>query len=116
MMQADDIRTLFFTIGIITLIILLFFAFVRMMNYGELENDEKNVFNKFMKGLSISTLLGFSAYIFMPSTNTIAAMVVLPKITSPEAVNTIKTSAHEIYDAALQALKTLSEPTKEKKE
>lgn len=44
---------------------------------------------------------------FMPGTKTIAAMVVLPKLTSPQALDAMGSEAKELYDLAKGALKNL---------
>lgn len=55
-----------------------------------------------------------AAGIFMPSTKTIAAMIVLPKITSPQAIDTMSKESRDIYDLAKKALANLADekPTK----
>src|SRR6185312_11361876 len=45
-----------------------------------------------------------AAGIFMPSTKTIAAMIVLPKITSPQAIDTVSKESRDIYELAKKAL------------
>jgi hypothetical protein len=52
----------------------------------------------------------------MPSTKTIAAMIVLPKITSPQAINTMSKESRDIYDLAKRALTKLvdDKPDQEK--
>lgn len=42
--------------------------------------------------------------VFTPSTKTVAAMVVLPKITSPKALNAMGSEARDLYELAKQAL------------
>jgi len=41
-----------------------------------------------------------AAGIFMPSSKTIAAMIVLPKITSPQAIDTVSKESRDIYELA----------------
>ena len=50
-----------------------------------------------------------AAAILMPSTNTIAAMIVLPKITSPQAIDTMSKESRDIYDLAKKALTKLAD-------
>lgn len=45
---------------------------------------------------------------FMPGTKTIAAMVVLPKITSPQALDAMGNEAKELYGLAKDALRNLA--------
>lgn len=56
-----------------------------------------------------------AAATFMPSTKTIAAMIVLPKITSPQAIDTMSKESRDIYDLAKRALTKLADdkPAKE---
>ena len=46
---------------------------------------------------------------FMPSTKTVAAMIVLPKITSPQAIDTMSKESRDIYDLAKKALTKLAD-------
>ena len=50
-----------------------------------------------------------AAGVLMPSTKTIAAMVVLPKITSPQAIDTMSKESRDIYDLAKKALTKLAD-------
>jgi hypothetical protein len=50
-----------------------------------------------------------AAGILMPSTKTIAAMIVLPKITSPQAIDTMSKESRDIYDLAKKALTKLAD-------
>lgn len=58
-----------------------------------------------------------AAGILMPSTKTVAAMIVLPKITSPQALDTMSKESRDIYDLAKKALTKLADdkPATEKK-
>jgi hypothetical protein len=49
---------------------------------------------------------------FMPDTKTIATMVVLPKITSPAALDTLGTTGKELYGIAREALQGLADRAK----
>lgn len=46
---------------------------------------------------------------FTPSSKTIAAMIVLPKITSPQAIDTVSKESRDIYELAKKALANLAE-------
>lgn len=50
-----------------------------------------------------------AAAIFMPSTKTIAAMIVLPKVTSPQAIDTMSKESRDLYQLAKQALVNLAD-------
>lgn len=50
-----------------------------------------------------------AAGIFMPSSKTIAAMIVLPKITTPQAIDTMSKESRDIYDLAKKALANLAD-------
>ena len=50
-----------------------------------------------------------AAAIFMPSSKTIAAMIVLPKITTPQAIDTMSKESRGIYDMAKKALANLAD-------
>jgi heme/copper-type cytochrome/quinol oxidase subunit 2 len=56
-----------------------------------------------------------AAGMFMPSSKTIAAMIVLPKITTPQAIDTMSKESRDIYDLAKKALANLADdkPAKE---
>lgn len=50
-----------------------------------------------------------AAGILMPSSKTIAAMIVLPKITSPQALDTMGKESRDIYELAKKALANLAD-------
>jgi heme/copper-type cytochrome/quinol oxidase subunit 2 len=50
-----------------------------------------------------------AAGMFMPSSKTIAAMIVLPKITTPQAIDTMSKESRDIYDLAKKALANLAD-------
>lgn len=50
--------------------------------------------------------------IFMPNTKTIATMVVLPKITSPAAMNALGEKGEQLYSIAREALQGLADRAK----
>ena len=50
-----------------------------------------------------------AAGIFMPTSKTIAAMIVLPKITSPQALDTMGKESRDIYELAKKALANLAD-------
>lgn len=50
---------------------------------------------------------------FIPNSKTLAAMVLLPTITSDKVIDTISPEAKELYGLTKDALKNLSHPTKE---
>lgn len=52
----------------------------------------------------------------MPNTNTIATMVVLPKITSPAALNAMGEKGEQLYNIATQALQGMVDKNKQPNE
>lgn len=50
-----------------------------------------------------------AAATFMPTSKTIAAMIVLPKITSPQALDTMGKESRDIYELAKKALANLAD-------
>lgn len=53
---------------------------------------------------------------FLPSSRTAAAMIVLPAITSAEVRSAVAPEAKELYELAKDALRSVGKPAPEKKE
>ena len=64
---------------------------------------------KYAKRLIPVAVLLASISFLVPSSKTIAAMIVLPKITSPQALDTMGKESRDIYELAKKALSKLAD-------
>lgn len=120
MMQADSIGCMLFACFIIftllTGVILFGGAIATDCGTGYGSRDEET----WSSCKSYAVRMGILSFIFgtlcalMPSTKTIAVMIVLPKVTSPEALDKISHEAGDIYNIAKDALKNLAKPEEKK--
>lgn len=86
--------------------------------YGRSKNELQSRADEYVANLSMAKrvrkwLVGSAVALicintFMPGTRTIAAMVVLPKITSPQALDAMGNEAKELYGLAKDALRNLA--------
>ena len=99
-LQLDSINSAFFVCPFLTLGAIAFIAFV---SDGEAVFDESEKrFYKWPKVVSGICAVMLFISIFIPSTKTMAAMVVIPAIANNE---TIRKESGELYDLAKQALR-----------
>lgn len=112
-MQMDTI-----ILGLVLLGLLLFFGGMMFaFGYGEEGYTGSAVFCAF---LSFMGFLMLVSTMFLPSTKTSAAMIVLPAITNDKVVDTVAPEARELYELAKDALKNMGakdakkEPAEEK--
>jgi hypothetical protein len=118
-MMADDVKGIFgfmaATLGIATIVCFCGRAITSSTVYASDIREESPdwrvwqtwiVFTKRVPLLFAATLVVST---FMPSTKTIAAMIVLPKITSPQALDTMGKESRDIYELAKKALANLAD-------
>jgi hypothetical protein len=111
MFKANDIQAAFGVIGVLGGISLLILAIM----YGFAVNSEQSeesvtllkTYLKFVIAVLIPSVLIAT---FIPSTQTMAAMYILPKLTSPEAIKIYKEEGGELYTLTKQALQSLIKP------
>lgn len=80
--------------------------------FGAAESHEGA--SRFGKRSIIASFFLFSIFLLTPSTSTVAAMIVLPKVTSPEALDALGKEGKELYGLAKKALTDLAEDKHEK--
>lgn len=119
MMQADSIGSVSFFICVV-------FGFLSVVGlightisniYAEQDDEAKSFRDGIAKPFKWSVAVFFIAILmqaFVPSTKTIAVMVVLPKVTSPQALDAMGSEAKDIYLLAKDALRSLSKEEKPK--
>jgi heme/copper-type cytochrome/quinol oxidase subunit 2 len=115
--QADSISDALGVIAVISGFIFIIALFVRPAAKSSMDEDDGAALA--YKACSIAVWLCpflVVAGILMPSTKTIAAMIVLPKITSPQTLDTMGKESRDIYELAKRALTKLvdDKPDQEK--
>lgn len=94
--------------------VLLIAAFMVSMESNFKESDALTQRWKKFLGAAVATL---AVTALIPSTSTMAAMYILPKLTSPEVVEPVSREAKELYSLAKKALANVAkEPAEEAKE
>lgn len=106
-MQLDSIGVGLFLFGVA-------FLFAAWVFASATEYDEVRSLRPAWICLSIGLLL-WMVDVFVPSTKTAAAMIVLPAITSESATSVVAPEARELYDLAKDALRHAAGKDDEKK-
>lgn len=125
LMQADSICLLFGFLAIISGIAFVITTTGRCMSAAYVSDSERAekrgdwlTWNAFVRLHHWAMAFFFPALListFMPGTKTIATMIVLPKITSPAAMQKLGEKGEELYNItreALQGLADRAKPTK----
>lgn len=111
MFKANDIQTIFTVIATLTCIGLGILLIIYLINTlaQNMEPDENNalLLKKGIKYFIFVVIPSLFIATFTPSTQTIAAMYILPKLTSPEAIKVYKEEGGELYTLTKQALQSL---------
>ena len=122
LMQADSIRAIFWTATILLVVALAFAVVIGAVEAADLPDWE--IEGKKGDYPKVEAIRRFRNRLFvwlipvaliagaLPSTKTIAAMIVLPKITSPAALNAMGEKGQQLYDLTLKALDKLAAPEK----
>jgi len=108
--QADTISSALALIAVLSSMIFIIAIFIKPAAKSDMDTDQGAALAYKMCRIAIWVcpfLIG--AGILMPSTKTIAAMIVLPKITSPQAIDTMSKESRDIYDLAKKALTKLAD-------
>ena len=84
--------------------LVLYASAASMVKYTEAPYGEVPSFKKEQNAVKLAIVLGFTA-IMIPSKQTMAAMYILPKLTSKEFVEPVTAEAKEIYQLLKKALK-----------
>lgn len=110
-MQLDNIGA-FFTLVTIVPVVGAFVGLVVMpLTLDYVDDDHWPLIRKVLTRLLLFVWLPAGLVsVFIPSSKTAAAMLVLPALTSDAAVETIAPEAREIYNLAKQALRNVAEP------
>jgi|ERR1700761_727452 len=121
MMQADSITNALVVISIITGCLFVFGIAIYVITKGCADHDaEAESVNRAIASplKYVSIVFGISMLMdaLMPSTKTIALMVVLPKVTSPQAIDAMGSEAKDVYLLAKDALRTLAKDGSDKKD
>lgn len=107
LLQMDSLNT---ALGIILLmlslllVVLTFHACMEGWDYYEGKSIYKKCAWAFLVTLPLATLC--------PSTKTVAAMIVLPRVTSPQALDAMGKEGQELYALAKKALENLADDKK----
>lgn len=113
MFQADGISALFGVLSLVLALAACIALAVATQGICSWENRDdvlaqKAIGSKVFKRTAPAAVVCFAAACLMPSTKTIAAMVVLPKLTSPAALDAMGNEAKELYGLAKDALRNLA--------
>ena len=119
LMMADDVKAVFgflsIVLGVATVACFFGRAITASMVYESDVREQSSDWRVWQTWVAFSKrvpwLFGVAIMIstFMPGTKTIAAMIVLPKITSPQAIDTMSKESRDIYDLAKRALTKLAD-------
>lgn len=119
--QADSIRAMFaafaFILGGIGLIFLIA-SFESICSWDDKEVLAQSKIDRARHArrlIPAAIVLAIVAFL-VPSPKTIAAMIVLPKITTPQAIDTMSKESRDIYDLAKKALANLADDKQAKAE
>ena len=104
-MQLDSLRSVFFTVTMACLGGFLISSLGRIIIFDMGYDDARDTAVKFQKWSALAVIPSLVMYSFTPSSNTMAAMIVLPAITSSEVLGPLGAEAKELYSMAKQALK-----------
>ena len=126
LMMADSIKNFLFIGGALLMCFCVLAAVATAINSVDVnDNDIEQKTKDYRLWLGAKTLrnraLAFAfpllaLAVFTPSTKTIAMMIVLPKITSPQALDAMGSEAKDLYLIAKKALTELAEPAKKKED
>ena len=119
LMMADDIKGVFGflagALGVLTGVCFVGRAMAASMVYESDVREQSSDWRVWQTWVAFTKrvpwLFGvaIAAATFIPGTKTIAAMIVLPKITSPQAIDTMSKESRDIYDLAKKALTKLAD-------
>lgn len=105
-MQLDIFRVSLMAIGILLIGAALFFFFAAVDSYN---NDEKARLLNLARKCGIAILSLAFLLLFTPDSKTLAAMYIVPALTSKDVVEPVGKEVKEVYDLAKKALKNLAE-------
>jgi len=107
-MQADRIVTAFAGLTALGVTLMVATAFVGAAMYDSApQQRQPSIVLRFIRYefvLGVFTLLFLAGMIFMPATKTLAAMYIVPKLTSPEAQQFIEKEYAELKELLHEAL------------
>jgi hypothetical protein len=125
LMMADDIKSVFgflaIALGLATIACFLGRAISSSMVYEHDVREQTSDWRVWQTWVAFTKRIPWLFAIavvfntFMPGTKTIAAMVVLPKLTSPAALDAMGNEAKELYGLAKDALRNLAGDDKQAK-
>lgn len=111
-MQLDRVGDGFGVTGCMSLIFGLIGTFFCLAHKNSIWGTEAKTAKgllPYMKGLVLLGLFNSAVSVFLPSSKTAAAMIVLPAITSDTVVEAVAPEARELYTLAKDALRGLGE-------
>lgn len=104
-MQMDNFISAFVVISLLSVLAIIFIFFA----FEDVHPNEAAKIIKMIKILACVGILSSIPPIFMPSTKTLAAMLILPAITSDKTLETVTPEAKELYSLAKDTLRNLGE-------
>lgn len=117
-LQLDSIKYIFILLTILPAAAAAITSIIGGLMTGEYNERDRENGTKLLgysKRLWLTFVVALFAANLLPSSKTAAAMIVLPALTSEEAVGTVKSEAKELYEMAKEALKEKITTTEEKK-
>lgn len=104
-MQLDSISSF---LAVCSFLVFAASAAIFLLVVPEASDDEeaKKVLKVCVKFVAVSFFLGTFS-VLLPSSKTAAAMIILPAVTSEEAVNMVKPEAKELYELTKDALRSM---------
>lgn len=119
LMMADDVKSVFgflsVVLGFATIVCFAGRALSASMVYESDIREQSRDWRTWQTWIGFGKLapwlfgVAIAISTFMPGTKTIAAMIVLPKITTPQAIDTMSKESRDIYDLAKKALANLAD-------
>lgn len=103
-LNADSFRWLFGIAAASCLMVAIVMSAVATDCY--IDDDKGKSCFRHARRILITGIASGALAFAIPSTKTLAAMVVVPTITTPQALHTMKKSAGQLYDLAVDALKS----------
>lgn len=111
LMMADDIKSMFALVAGVATLVAAMVWFTRVVIF-EMDGDTPKAVITASRRLPWVIAAAVCLNTFIPNTRTIAAMIVLPKLTSPAALDAMGGEAKELYNLAKDALRNLASDEK----
>lgn len=104
--KLDDIQCVLLVFSLIVGVAMVVWTFGYFVNIdSDYSKKEAHRYLRLIRGFGYPLILAVITMTFMPSTKTMAAIIVLPRIASSENLNVVSKDAGDIYKLAMVRLK-----------